>query len=428
MDSRCPTLASRLATICLLALFAVATAQPAAAQSGKNKAQLERQRRSAQRQIEETSRMIDETDQSVARQLDELNLLNEELRTRRALLEVMRRELDEMEREQRSLRQTIADLRADIQVKQDKYAAAIRHLYRWRGGYGDLLFILSAHDMAESVRRMRYLHQYSDWRRRQADELRQERRRIEQADSLLSRKRAAQQQLLDERRREQSKLHQRQGRQQQLVAGLNKKKKQLQRELAIQQKQARDLDRQIQRLIEAEARRAAEAARKQQARKQGGSAQGSSAAKGSTVAADDGRQLSGTFAQNKGKMPYPVNGNYAVVGRFGKQQQTKFVQVINNGIVLQTKKGTEACAVFDGVVNSVIQLPGYNSSVLVQHGEYFTVYSNLATVYVKKGDKLKIRDRIGMIYTDEVNGNVTKMDFQIWKGTQKQNPELWLKR
>lgn len=412
--------------ICLLvmAVFSVE------AQKTKSRAQLERQRKAARQQIEETSKMLKETDQSVSRQLNELNLLNSEIRTRQALLSVMRRELDAMELEQKGLRKTIADLHANIEVKQEKYAAAIRHLYKWRGGYDDILFILSAHDMAECVRRMRYLHQYSDWRRRQAEELRQERQRTEQAEAALEQKKSEHRALLEEQRQEQNELQRKQGRQKQLVAGLNKKKSQLQKELATQRKQAQALDNKIQQLIEAEARKAAEAARKRSANGKSG-AVGGGKKSGAGVQYEltpEQRKLSGSFAQNKGKMPYPVNGSYAVVGRFGKQQQTQYVQTVNNGIILQTKKGVEACAVFDGEVNTVLQMPGYNISVIVKHGDYFSVYNNLSKVYVKTGQKIKIRDRIGLIYTDEAAGNVTKMDFQIWKGTQKQNPEFWLKR
>lgn len=413
-------------SLCLLAIF-VSSLE---AQKNTGRAQLERQRKAAQRQIEETSKMLKETDHSVSRQLNELNLLNSEIRTRQALLSVMQRELDAMALEQKGLRKTINDLHANIKVKQEKYAAAIRHLYKWRGGYNDMLFILSARNMAECVRRMRYLHQYSDWRRRQGEELRRERQRTEQAEAALEQKKIEHQALLDEQRREQNDLQKKQSRQKQLVAGLNKKKNQLQKELATQRKQARALDNKIQQLIEAEARKEAEAARKRSGGNKAGTAGGGKNSSGAVQyeLTPEQRKLSGSFAQNKGKMPYPVNGSYAVVGRFGKQQQTQYVQTVNNGIILQTKKGVEACAVFDGEVNTVLQMPGYNISVIVKHGDYFSVYNNLSKVYVKTGQKIKIRDRIGLIYTDEAAGDVTKMDFQIWKGTQKQNPEFWLKR
>lgn len=412
--------------ICLLAI-AVPSLD---AQKTTSRAQLERQRKAARQQIEETSKMLKETDNSVSRQLNELNLLNSEIRTRQALLTVMRRELDAMELEQKGLRKTIADLHADIKVKQEKYAAAICHLYKWRGGYNDMLFVLSAHNMAECVRRMRYLHQYSDWRRRQAEELRQERQRTEQAEAALQQKKSEHRALLEEQRLEQNNLQKKQERQKQLVAGLNKKKSQLQKELTKQRKQAQALDNKIQQLIEEEARKAAEAARKRSTDNKSGAKSGG---KSPNAGVQEGltpeqRKLSGSFAQNKGKMPYPVNGSYAVVGHFGKQQQTQYVQTVNNGIILQTQKGVEACAVFDGEVSTVLQMPGYNISVIVKHGDYFSVYSNLSKVYVKAGQTVKIRDRIGLIYTDEAAGNVTKMDFQIWKGTQKQNPESWLKR
>jgi septal ring factor EnvC (AmiA/AmiB activator) len=139
-------------------------------------------------------------------------------------------------------------------------------------------------------------------------------------------------------------------------------------------------------------------------------------------------RLAGSFAQNKGRLPYPVNGSYAVVGHFGTQQHSQYVQTVNNGIILQTKNGAEACAIFDGEVNTIMQLPGYNISVIVRHGTYFSVYNNLSKVYVKQGQQIKMHDRIGLIYSDPENGNQTRMDFQIWNSNRKEDPEKWLKR
>jgi septal ring factor EnvC (AmiA/AmiB activator) len=139
-------------------------------------------------------------------------------------------------------------------------------------------------------------------------------------------------------------------------------------------------------------------------------------------------QLSGSFEKNKGKLPYPVTGSYVIIGRFGRQQQSTYVETINNGIDLQTKPGAEARAVFDGVVSRVFIVPGYNSSVIIRHGNYLTVYTNLSDVYVKAGDAVKTRQAVGKIFTDSANGNMTKMQFQLWKETTKLNPEPWLAR
>ena len=140
------------------------------------------------------------------------------------------------------------------------------------------------------------------------------------------------------------------------------------------------------------------------------------------------RELSGSFEKNKGKLPFPLSGRYMIVGHFGQQQhqELKYVKINNNGIDLQTTPGTSARAVFDGVVTKVFVMPGYNSSVIVRHGNYLTIYSNLSEVYVKPGQKVSIRQSIGKIYSDPEEGNRTVLHFQLWKETTKLNPEPWL--
>lgn len=124
----------------------------------------------------------------------------------------------------------------------------------------------------------------------------------------------------------------------------------------------------------------------------------------------------------------PLSGRYMIIGHFGRQQHSelKYVQVNNSGIIIKTLPGTEARSVFDGVVTKIFVVPGYNSSVIVRHGNYLTIYSNLSEVYVKVGSKVKTRQAIGRIYSDPEDNNSTLLHFQLWKETAKQNPELWL--
>jgi septal ring factor EnvC (AmiA/AmiB activator) len=432
----------------LLALCLLCAPAEAYAQRGKSKpktqtrAQLESQRKAALKQIDATSAMLQKTDKSVKQQLGELQLLNSEIRTRQALLLVMGRELEEMGREQQALQETINALQTNIDDKQQRYAAAMRHLYRWNQSDREILFILSAHDLSECVRRVRYLHSYSDWRKRQAEELGHEQERARIAKAELAERQAEREALLADQQKQQTALQQKQGRQKQLVDELSGKEKQLQEELAQQQKQARDLDRMIQQKIEEETRRAAEEARRKAeaerkarekaakaAGNKGGQTGGAKEKTPALVTPSDNAstKLSGSFAQNKGRLPYPVNGQYAVVGHFGTQQHSQYVQTVNNGIILQTKSGAEACAIFDGEVNTIMQLPGYNISVIVRHGTYFSVYNNLSKVYVKQGQQIKMHDRIGQIYSDPENGGRTRMDFQIWNSNHKEDPEKWLR-
>ena len=140
------------------------------------------------------------------------------------------------------------------------------------------------------------------------------------------------------------------------------------------------------------------------------------------------KALSDNFAANRGRLPYPVAGSYTIISRFGEQQheQLKYVRTNNNGIDIQTAPGTDARAVFKGVVTRIFTVPGFNHSIIVRHGNYLTVYSNLSQVYVKTGDHVDTRQALGRIFSDPEESNATILHFQLWKEKTKLNPVPWL--
>ena len=188
-----------------------------------------------------------------------------------------------------------------------------------------------------------------------------------------------------------------------LVAGLRKKERALKQELKKQQQQADALGRRIQQVIEEEARKAAAAA----AAKKKNATQKSTAPSGYLMSKDE-EQLSRNFAQNRGKLPTPLSGRYRIIAHFGTQQHPdlKYVKINNQGIDLQTQPGTRARSVFDGVVTSIFVMPGYNTSVIVRHGNYLTIYSNLSTIYVKTGDKVNLER--SMLMNGRLDGHIVQ--------------------
>jgi len=138
--------------------------------------------------------------------------------------------------------------------------------------------------------------------------------------------------------------------------------------------------------------------------------------------------LSSNFAQNRGSLPVPVTGRYSIVSHFGVQQHENLVHVMtnNSGVDIRSDAGADARCVFKGVVTKIFTVPGYNSSVIVRHGNYLTVYSNLSRVYVKAGDQVGTRQSIGKIYSDPEDGNQAILHFEIRKEIAKQNPESWV--
>ena len=384
------------------------------AQETKKKSELERLKRAAQEKIAETSRMLNETSKNALSSLNALNMINEEIAVRRTLIQTLNGEINILDSEHKKLTKDISELEKDLELKKTKYGEAMKSIYSKRSGIDEVVFVLSAQNFTQTWRRMRYLKEYSDWRKRQANEIMIKQTLLAEKKSSLEKKRVEKEKVIEERKNEASNLKSKEKKQQTLVANLQKKRKELEKELKKQQQTAQNLDKQIQKLIEEEARKSA--ARKNT----------QSATSGGYAMTKEETQLSGGFEKNKGRLPFPITGSGVIIGKFGTQQhpQLKHVVTNNSGIEIKAQKDAEARCVYDGEVVKVILLPGANSAIIVRHGNYMTVYSNLVTVYVKAGDKVKTRQAIGKIFNDD-NGD-TKMQFQIWKESTKLNPASWI--
>ena len=140
--------------------------------------------------------------------------------------------------------------------------------------------------------------------------------------------------------------------------------------------------------------------------------------------------MSGDFGSNKGSLPFPVSQSGSIIVHFGDQkyQDLKYVESSSKGIDIQTRPGASAVAVYNGTVSKIFSVPGFNSSIIIRHGNYLTVYANLVGLNVKTGDKVKTGQSLGKIYSDPQQDNLTVLHFQLWKDTQRLNPESWLRR
>jgi len=223
---------------------------------------------------------------------------------------------------------------------------------------------------------------------------------------------------------ESAQLQREQGVKKDLVAELKGKEKQLKTDIATQKRQADQFSRQIQNIIAEEMRKANEKAAADKSKPRVAEVKG-----GYAMTAEE-KQLSGDFGSHQGSLGYPVSLPGTIVVHFGeeKYQDLKYVQSTSKGIDIQTRDGANALCVFNGVVSKIFPLPGFNISVIVRHGNYLTVYANMSNVYVKSGQKVHTGEALGRVFTDSENGNQTILHFQLWKDTQRLNPENWLKR
>ena len=405
-------------TLILLAL-ALAALAPATGQTVK---QLENERKATLQKMEATSKLLDQTKQSQQSSLNKLNLLSTRIRERQSLISTINREVNQLDNEIKSLTERQARLQERLAAVKADYARLVQQAYVHRGAEHKLMFVLSAESFDQSLRRLRYLRQYAAYRREQAREIERITAEIDEQNRAAEAHRLTRLEALQQKEAEAKRLATDRREENRLLADLKKKEKNLRAQLAAQQKKAARLDGQIEKLIAEEIRK--EEARKAAAKAKEKPASGTQPA---PAPAKEERLTGGNFEANRGRLPWPVASG-VVTGKFGIHPHPvlKAVTTNNKGIYIQTTAGSDARAVYDGVVTQCFAIPGNNNAVIVRHGVYRTVYANLTALYVKEGDKLTAKQRIGKVYTDELHGNKTELYFQLWKEKTLLNPEPWL--
>jgi septal ring factor EnvC (AmiA/AmiB activator) len=385
--------------------------------------ELEKERLATLAEIEETNRLLKENIRTTSNALNRLNLLIQQINARKKIIQLLNKEIISLDEEIVFKEMQIKSLEKDFNTKKQRYSASIRKMYTHRHNQDNILFILSSQNFTQSFHRVMYLKAYSGWQKKQAGEIIEKQDVINKEKSLLVESRSDKQNLLKERQSEEKQLTKEEENKKEEVKTLEKNKKKLQEELVKKEKQANALNRQIEKIIAEEVSKSEKAAKSESGENR------TAEVKGGYAMTESERVLSSTFAGNKGKLPFPLKGNYRIVGYFGVHQHKELSRVVtsNNGIDIETTSGNEARAVFDGVVSRIFTLPGYNNSIIIRHGNYLTLYSNIDQVYVKQGDKVNTGQTLGKIYTDKEKGNSTLLHFELWKEQTKLDPLSWIK-
>lgn len=401
------------------------------------------------KQLEEDILYLDSQIQSTQTRkkntMDELVLIQSKIANRKSLLEELDKEITFQTREIASTQNEIRDMEQRLDTLEYYYSRMVYNAYKHRDTKVWFMYILASDNLEQGYRRWSYLKNYSKSITAQADKIRslkedhkKELRKLQQLKNSNLKAQAA-------RTEEYNTLSREEKQSQAFAQSLDKQQDQYKKQLAQKRKEADNLAREVERLIAAEIKRQQEIARRQeelarkeeQARKKAQAAkkaqQQNTATQENKVAPMEyqefaqSQKLGNSFAVNRGKLPYPVSKG-VIIEKFGEHPHPTLKNVklpFNNGINISTKPGTQVKVVFDGTVKQVIAIPGYNQCVLVQHGQYFTFYCKLAKVDVKVGDKLSTGNPIGSL---ESQGSTAVLHFELWNGTTKQNPELWLKK
>lgn len=404
---------------------------------------VKRDRSKAERKISETSTRLKANTKELNRQLNRLNSLNADIEITRSKVQGLRNHIDSLGTEIDLTVDSVKTLEGELEAMRSAYVQAMRRLQPHAGTMNEMAFIFSSGSFSEAYSRLRYLKQFSAWRERKAEAIRRGIDRIAERRVHLSSLRHNQDIAYRKAAETQNQLSQQQTQSAEMVSKLRKEDSALRRALNEQKRQAKALDRELDRLIAAEQariEREERAARKAKSKKASSGKSGAASSRSAkdvasanatvrTAASTSAAALSGSFEENKGRLLFPVAGRYKIVRRFGRQPHPTLphVEVDNSGIDIEVKKGSSARAVFAGKVSYIFKQDGFNSIVMIRHGRYITIYAGLASVGVKQGDTVKAGQSLGLIYSDPDDGNRTKLHFEIRNERRKLNPVQWVK-
>jgi septal ring factor EnvC (AmiA/AmiB activator) len=426
------------------------------AQSNKLIKELESKRGALQKQIAETESLLKTTKKDVGSQLNGLAALSGQIEERKRYINSINKDVDAIGDELYKLERQLGVLRKDLADKKKKYESSVQYLYKNKSIEEKLMFIFSADNLTKMYRRLRYVREYATYQRLQGEEILKKQEQINRKRVELQQVKAAKESLLKERESEKAKLEVQEKEKRTLVANLKKKQQGLQSEIRRKKTEANRLNARIDRLIaeeiekarkraEEEARREAEARRKaaeakstakESEAKKSDSRKSSSSRKSAaekpmesySMIRED-RELSGNFANNRGRLPMPISGSYIITSHYGEYavEGLRNVKLDNKGIDIQGRPGAQARAIFDGKVAAVFQLNGM-FNVLIRHGNYISVYCNLSSASVKQGDNVSTKQSIGQVFSDMSDSGRTVLHFQLRREKEKLNPEPWLNR
>jgi Membrane-bound metallopeptidase len=380
----------------LLALMLAATSV-----NGQTLKELQAQQKKYAEELETTGKMLKQTKQNEKATENKLNLIGQDIRTRKKLINSINQEIIALDQEQSRLQGERTRLEIELDSLKQDYARLVQLTHYADMQQSPLLFLLSAEDFNQLFRRVRYMREFAAYRQQQVERIENVKADIQIQTELIQDNRKEKDSALKTQERERDQLARNERQQKSMLQNLKQKEKELVAKQRKQQKKIDELNKQIERAI------AKQVDRKQQLTK-------------------EQELIAGGFAANKGRLPWPVAKGF-ISGHYGKHQHPIYENVIlnNKGVYIQTPAGSDARAVYEGEVTTCMVM-GSTYAIIIQHGNYRTVYTGIQTPSVKPGDKVQAKQAIGRIASNPDEDNKTELQFQVWEDRQLQNPELWL--
>lgn len=404
--------------------------------------ELELQRKKMLESISLTNKLLNEAQRSATSTINRLTIIRKNIVLRQRLIENLSQEVTALDQTIDTLQTEHDQLQAHLTKLKNDYARLLQESQMRQNSYSELLFLFSSQSISQAYRRLRYLKEFSDYRKQQSLEIIAIEKKVSLQQQTLTQTRDAKETLRLQKETESQKLKLEQQKENHTFSSLKGKEKNLHAQLTKQQHIANELNNKIEQLIAEEIRR--EEARKREAALRAAALQRKAtishgvtkkqpvtAAQTSSVdlMTKEEQLVAGNFAANRGRLPWPVEKGF-ISGHFGIQPHPllQHVTTNNKGIYIQTPRNSDARAIFEGVVTERFSIPGSNNAIIIQHGNYRTVYANLTTIYVREGEHVSAKQKIGRIFSDDENGGKTELYLMIWKDKTPLNPELWLAR
>ena len=394
----------------------------------QTKEELKKQKSSIEKEINYTTELLNKTKANKDKSLSYLKVLDKQIQNQERLLQTLNIEISLLNKQAQKTEQSIIKTEQAIKTEQEnlellksEYAKMIYACFKKKGNRNDLMFIISAEDFNQAYKRIVYLKQYASFRKNQAEKITESQKGLKSSKADLNNQKdqlilesALKKELMSAKTNELTTISDTKQEKQELINKLSKSEIVFKKQLQDKQKRAKKLDDQIRKIIEEEIRKAREKVKKKNGNDD------------SYNLTPEALALSSEFNSNKGKLPWPLEKG-VIVQRYGKQKHAVFagIETFNNGIDIATDKKAIVRAVFDGTISRIFFIKGEGKAILMNHGEYFSVYSGLEEVSVRVGDKILSKEKIGIVFTQEAEEK-TELRFEIWKGYDKHDPSKWL--
>lgn len=375
---------------------------------------LEAKREKLQNEIRDINRLLFAEKKERGSVLDQMEALDKKISVRQQLIRVTNQQSNLLNRQINANIKNISKLRGDLKTLKDDYGLMIQKSYQNRSKQSRLMFLLSSQDFFQAFKRLQYMKQYTDYRREQGEQIVVKTDDLARLNKDLNEERKVKEVLIAQNRKAKNQLYKEIQSQKELLASIRQNESNYAKSIKKKEKEAKKIDKQIDKLI----RNAIAASNKKTGKKV--------INKSKFMLTPEATIVAHNFTANKGKLIWPVEKGIKSQG-FGVYRDPIYpgIKHESNGVIIATDEGAIARSIFEGEVIAILSVPGGKKGIQIKHGNFISTYYNLSELYVKKGDRVDIKTKLGKIFTNTKNGQ-TRLKFYLYEDTSKLNPEEWV--